>query len=136
MININKRQANFLRAFERAHGRPETVTRINLLTFMSACGKEKMGPYGHVLRFPAWLTNSGTFSHQRGVYILPWEAYDRWVKANEPTDLWTGTVVQPGHGIVLMSTAELLARARGGAGAQEPKEEDGSGLVGMVSSGG
>ena len=141
MIKINARQANFLRAFERAHGRPETVTRINLLSFMASCGKDKKGPFGFALRLPAWLTNSGTFSGGRGVYALPWEAYDQWIKEHEPTDQWTGTIVQPGHGVVQMTTAELNERMmKTRQGEQSPaqehhesKAEDRSDMVGMVS---
>jgi hypothetical protein len=142
MISINPRQANFLRAFERAHGRPETVTRANLLAFMAGCGKDKKGPFGFVLRLPAWMTNSGTFSAGRGVYLLPWEAYDQWLKENEPTDQWTGTVVQPGYGVLQLTTAELnekLAKARGDQEPpqteepNEPKADDRSDMVGMVS---
>jgi hypothetical protein len=80
-IRLNKRQCNWLAAFEQEFGRTATVTRKALLDIQTKW-QGKTGPYGHSLRWPAWLTNSGTFTVQRAVYSLPWVEFDAFVAAN------------------------------------------------------
>jgi hypothetical protein len=77
-INLTARQVNFLAAFEAAHGRPAAVNRKTLVAFKESWTPSQVGPLGFNLRWPAWLTNSGTFTEVRGNYTLPWEAYDEW----------------------------------------------------------
>lgn len=74
-IRLNARQANYIAAFEAAYGRPATVTRTALLDIQTAWSG-KTGPLGFTLRWPAWLTNSPTFTVERAVYALPWGEYD------------------------------------------------------------
>jgi hypothetical protein len=81
-INLNKRQINFLAAFEAKYGQPATVTRTDLLDFKNSLTPNQTGPLGFVLRWPAWLTNSGTFTVSRAVYSLPWGKYNAWKAAN------------------------------------------------------
>ena len=81
-INLNKRQINFLAAYEAKHGQPATVTRVELLAFKDSLQPNETGPLGFVIRWPAWLTNSGTFTVARAVYSLPWAKYNEWKKAN------------------------------------------------------
>lgn len=83
-INLNKRQINFLAAFEAKHGQPATVSRTDLLDFKNSLTPNETGPLGYVLRWPAWLTNSGTFTLSRAVYSLPWAKYNEWKAANAP----------------------------------------------------
>jgi hypothetical protein len=83
-INLNKRQINFLAAFESKHGQPATVSRVDLLNFKNSLQPNETGPLGYVLRWPAWLTNSGTFTVSRAVYSLPWAKYNEWKVANAP----------------------------------------------------
>lgn len=83
-INLNKRQINFLAAFESKHGQPATVTRVELLNFKNSLSANEVGPLGYVIRWPAWLTNSGTFTVSRAVYSLPWAKYNEWKEANAP----------------------------------------------------
>lgn len=75
-ITLKPRQANFLAAFETKFGRPATVTRKALLSFRSTWASGEKGPFGFTLRWPAWLTNSSTFTVQRAVYALPWSEFD------------------------------------------------------------
>ena len=86
-INLNKRQINFLAAFEAKHGQPATVTRTDLLDFKASLQPNETGPLGYVLRWPAWLTNSGTFTVSRAVYSLPWGKYNAWKAANAPANI-------------------------------------------------
>jgi len=81
-INLNKRQINFLAAYEAKHGQPATVTRVELLAFKDSLQPNETGPLGFVIRWPAWLTNSGTFTVARAVYSLPWAKYNAWKAAN------------------------------------------------------
>jgi hypothetical protein len=81
-INLTGRQANFLAAFEKSFGRQKTVSRVDLINFKNTWTPGQVGPYGYTLRWPAWLTNSGTFTQGRAVYALPWEVYDSWVVNN------------------------------------------------------
>lgn len=81
-INLNKRQINFLAAFEAVNGQPDTVTRQELLNFKNSLAPNQTGPLGYVIRWPAWLTNSGTFTTSRAVYTLPWGKYNEWKAAN------------------------------------------------------
>ena len=81
-INLNKRQINFLAAYEAKHGQPDTVTRVELLAFKDSLQPNETGPLGFVLRWPAWLTNIGTFTTSRAVYSLPWAKYNEWKEAN------------------------------------------------------
>ena len=81
-INLTKRQINFLGPFEATYGRPATVDRKTLVNFKDSWSVNQTGSLGFVLRWPAWLTNSGTFTTTRGVYNLPWEAYDEWLANN------------------------------------------------------
>jgi hypothetical protein len=81
-INLNKRQINFLAAYEAKHGQPATVTRKDLLAFKDSLQPNETGPLGFVIRWPAWLTNSGTFTTSRAVYSLPWAKYNEWKTAN------------------------------------------------------
>lgn len=81
-INLNKRQINFLAAYEAAHGQPDTVTRQELLNFKNSLSPNQTGPLGFVIRWPAWLTNSGTFTVSRAVYTLPWAKFNEWKAAN------------------------------------------------------
>ncbi len=81
-INLNKRQINFLAAFEAVNGQPATVTRQELLNFKNSLSPNQTGPLGYVLRWPAWLTNSGTFTLSRAVYTLPWGKYNEWKAVN------------------------------------------------------
>ncbi len=74
-IRLNARQANYIAAFEAAYGRPATVTRTALLNIQTLW-TGKTGPFGFTLRWPAWLTNSPTFTTERAVYALPWTEYD------------------------------------------------------------
>ena len=75
-IRLNARQANFIAAFEAAYGRPATVTRRALLDIQTQW-VGKTGPLGFTLRWPAWLTNSPTFTVERAVYALPWSEFDQ-----------------------------------------------------------
>jgi hypothetical protein len=77
-INLTKRQINFLASFEATYGRPATVDRKTLVAFKETWTNGQTGSLGYPLRWPAWLTNSGTFTATRGNYNLPWEAYDQW----------------------------------------------------------
>jgi len=81
IIRLNKRQANWLAAFETEFGRPATVTRKALLD-LQIKWQSKTGPFGYTLRWPAWLTNSANFTVQRAVYSLPWSEFDAFVAAN------------------------------------------------------
>ena len=83
-INLNKRQINFLAAYEAVHGQPATVTRTDLLNFKNSLQPNQTGPLGYVIRWPAWLTNSGTFTVSRAVYSLPWAKYNEWKVAHAP----------------------------------------------------
>ena len=80
-IRLNKRQCNWLAAFEADFGRPATVTRKALLDLQTKW-QGKTGPLGYTLRWPAWLTNSANFTVQRAVYSLPWSEFDAFVAAN------------------------------------------------------
>lgn len=80
-IRLNKRQCNWLAAFEQEFGRPATVTRKALLDLQTKWAG-KTGPFGYTLRWPAWLTNSANFTVQRAVYSLPWAEFDAFVAAN------------------------------------------------------
>jgi len=80
-INLTARQANFLGAFEASYGRPSTVDRATLLVFKTSWSLGQQGPLGFTLRYPAWLTNSGTFTSKRANYTLPWDAYDEWLSS-------------------------------------------------------
>jgi hypothetical protein len=80
-IRLNKRQCNWLAAFEQDFGRPATVTRKALLD-LQIKWTGKTGPFGYTLRWPAWLTNSANFTVQRAVYSLPWAEFDAFVAAN------------------------------------------------------
>ena len=80
-IRLNKRQCNWLAAFESEFGRPATVTRKALLDLQTKW-QSKTGPFGYTLRWPAWLTNSANFTVQRAVYSLPWAEFDAFVAAN------------------------------------------------------
>lgn len=80
-IRLNKRQCNWLAAFEAEFGRPATVTRKALLDIQTKW-QGKTGPFGYGLRWPAWLTNSANFTVQRAVYSLPWVEFDAFVAAN------------------------------------------------------
>lgn len=80
-IRLNKRQCNWLAAFESEFGRPATVTRKALLDLQTKW-QSKSGPFGYTLRWPAWLTNSANFTVQRAVYSLPWAEFDAFVAAN------------------------------------------------------
>ena len=80
-IRLNKRQCNWLAAFETEFGRPATVTRKALLDIQTKW-TGKTGPFGYALRHPAWLTNSANFTVQRAVYSLPWAEFDAFVAAN------------------------------------------------------
>lgn len=84
-INLNKRQINFLATFEQKNGQPATVTRIELLDFKNSLQHNEVGPLGFVVRWPAWLTNSGTFTTARATYSLPWAKYNEWKEANPST---------------------------------------------------
>ena len=75
-IRLNARQANYIAAFEAAYGRPATVTRTALLDIQTKW-VGKTGPLGFPLRWPAWLTNSPTFTVERAVYALPWSEFDQ-----------------------------------------------------------
>ena len=75
-IRLNARQANYIAAFETAYGRPATVTRRALLDIQTKW-VGKTGPFGFTLRWPAWLTNSPTFTVERAVYALPWSEFDQ-----------------------------------------------------------
>lgn len=80
-IRLNKRQCNWLAAFESEFGRPATITRKALLDLQTKW-QGKTGPFGYTLRWPAWLTNSANFTVQRAVYSLPWAEFDAFVAAN------------------------------------------------------
>lgn len=92
-INLNKRQINFLAAFEAVNGQPDTVTRTDLLNFKNSLQPNQTGPLGFVIRWPAWLTNSGTFTVSRAVYTLPWAKYNEWKAANAPATEPTAVAV-------------------------------------------
>ncbi len=77
-MTLNTRQINFLQSLETAVGRPETITRKELLVVVSqwSATPNLKGGQGLRLRWPAWLTNSGCFTTERGAYRLPWSEMD------------------------------------------------------------
>jgi len=86
-INLTSRQVNFISAFEAVYGRPTSVTRATLLAFKASWTRNQVGPFGHTLRWPAWLTNSGTFTETRAVYNIPWDAYDQYLATNKVAEV-------------------------------------------------
>jgi len=81
---LRPRQFNFLAAFEAVHGQPDYVSRQTLLEFCEKHGGTS-GPFGHTIRWPAWLTyNQGTDrpykSLRRGQFRMTaaWEEYNAW----------------------------------------------------------
>jgi len=93
---LRPRQFNFLAAFEAEHGQPDYVSRPTLLEFV---GKHKgvKGPFGHTIRWPAWLTyNQSTDrpykSLRRGQFLMTeaWKEYNAWKgKSNSSTPIVT-----------------------------------------------
>jgi hypothetical protein len=81
---LRPRQFNFLAAFEAVHGQPDYVARQTLLEFV-ANHKDQKGPYGFVLRWPAWLTYNQPAdrpfkSLRRGQFLMTeaWKEYNAW----------------------------------------------------------
>ena len=81
---LRPRQFNFLAAFELQHGQPDYVSRKTLMEFVENYKGEK-GPFGYVIRWPAWLTyNQPTDrpfkSLRRAQFRMTaaWEEYNAW----------------------------------------------------------
>lgn len=93
MVMLRPRQFNFLAAFEVAHGQPDYVSRKTLIEFVEA-RKGQQGPFGYVIRWPAWLTYNQSDdrpyrSLRRGHFRMTsaWEEYNAWKGAGNPPTL-------------------------------------------------
>lgn len=81
---LRPRQFNFLAAFEAVHGQPDYVARQTLVEFCEQ-HEGKRGPFGYVLRWPAWLTYNQSSDRPyksllRGHFRMTaaWEEYNAW----------------------------------------------------------
>lgn len=88
--NMSATRANYMLAFEKAHGRLPQVTRKQLVAFDHSLAFNSSGPMAKTLRWPAWLTGEKRYrvvgtdgKVVRGVFRMPWEDFDAYIASRE-----------------------------------------------------
>lgn len=83
-------RANFMLAFEAAHGRLPEVSRKQLVNFDHSLAMSAAGPMAKTLRWPAWLTGEERYrikddsgNVRRGVFRMPWAELDAYMASRE-----------------------------------------------------